>query len=352
MNRPHEQGQYKRILEQWLDDTLQKHSHKCCRRQVTKRHNMGMHTWMSCAVVAITMATLPIPTHSFLAHWIHPDTPNDVSVDDGNLVVSQPSSDSTTALLLTQQASVKLVDCGPPLVDAQPIAKRIEDYMKTAVDIIWESDSFAQPPIISVGLSYSSDSTQCSQEYQLDMAIYIVFTTSKQAGSAKYDFEEHDGFGQSFRAVFTIAVHGALVGREITLDGPPLSIDFVQGPQGQPFDTSGVQFVPSNNNNNPLAQPNMFSPGKKAKSHKKGHKMAKYSGATSTRGNNQSTHGTHIIVVGVVAYVCVASLIAIVGYRHWSGRQYEDIDKQSFDEADQGLLKSSNSNEYSSYQAL
>eukprot|EP00040_Diaphanoeca_grandis_P024374 m.133853 g.133853 ORF g.133853 m.133853 type:complete len:355 (+) comp29700_c0_seq1:1955-3019(+) len=299
---------------------------------------MSRSLWYTFQVLVVV--TMLVPTaEGFLSDWFHPSGAADVLIE-GGIPVPQPidtDPGATSALLLTQQATINITDCGPPLADSQLTSAQIQNYVHTAIKIIFDVTTLPQDPIISVGLaSVQLGAGACAELYQLDMAVYIVFASSKEAGSAKYDFEEHGRFGLAFKAIFTLAVHGSLMGRTVAVTGPPLAVDFVQGPAGQPFEDPGAVFQPYDQEQVPEdslafggygadAYPyGGAKVGKESKGKKSKHKKGKYSWLSSSD-QQQTNRGTSIIMIGGVMYVCAATVIALVGYRMWKGSTYDEI---------------------------
>jgi len=298
------------------------------------------HLWL----VVLTSILQITFTNGFLQHWFHPNPAVDVEIDSG-VPVLQPNDPATEALLLTQQAVINITDCGPPLGNTNPTANQVVAYIQTAINIIFDVTQLSHQPITSVGIVSSGPDGTCQIVYQIDMAIYLVFHSSKDAGSAKYDFQDHARFGLAFKSIFTLAVHGAMLGRTVDVNGPPLAIEYVQGPVGQPV--LGQPFASENQpfeggpNFNPILG---RSPGKSGKSGKsgsyrnfgaavsvgksgKGHKQGKLTWLQNTQTKTKSSQGSHIVVVGGMMYVCVAAMVALVGFKAWKGSSsYEQLE--------------------------
>lgn len=299
------------------------------------------------ASVVVMSAVLAVPAEGFLAEWFHPYPPADVDVVDGSLVHDTTAlpADVTDALLLTQQATITITDGRPALVNAETErAAAIQQMIDSGLNTIFDSSTLVDLPLTSVALSESLSGVEPPTEgtyvYQLDVAIYVRFNSSRSASVAKFDFDNHQAFSGAFRAVVNIAVQAGLGQRELVISGPALETEYVTGTAFQNFDQSvaGQPAAPPVRSQDPESAPTWVvshQPKAKTPKHaKSGPKHAKLRTSRAVQGSaaynpqyayggarESATHSTKsstIIVTGAVAYICAATLVLFIGYKRWT----------------------------------
>lgn len=310
---------------------------------------------------AVVLSALAAPAEAFLSQWFHPYPPVDVGIVDGSLVhdTTATPADATEALLLTQQALVRITDGGPRITNAETErATAIQQMVDSGLNTIFDpSTGLVDLPLTSVTLT-AVESTDGSNDYQLDVAIYVRFNSTRSASMAKYDFDNHQAFSGAFRAVVNIAVQAGLGQRELAISGPALETEYVTGTASQNFDQS-VAGQPEDLAQAPLEagsrspqhrdgtpvwlvhHPKAKTP-KTPKHAKSGPKHAKLRTSRAVQGTGSPAHpqyaygaheanahgsnGSTIIVTGAVAYICAATLVVFLGYKRWTTlSEYEVI---------------------------
>jgi hypothetical protein len=301
----------------------------------------------------VVLSALAAPAEAFLSQWFHPYPPVDVGVVDGSLVHDTTATD---ALLLTQQALVSITDLGPRITNAETErAAAIQQMVDSGLNTIFDPSTLVDLPLTSVTLTALA-SADGSNDYQLDVAIYVRFNSTRSASVAKFDFDNHQAFSGAFRAVVNIAVQAGLGQRELDISGPALETEYVtatasqnfESVAGQPDDSAQAPAEaggrsPQHRDGTPVwlvHQPKAKTP-KTTKHAKSGPKHAKLRTSRAVQGsayhaaayayggaresNAHSARGSTIIVTGAVAYICAATLVVFLGYKRWTTLEYEVI---------------------------